>query len=54
MGVFMDPSTKFGFIRIFGQENHKRILMDFLNAVIEGKYHVDHVNYQDAGTITGV
>ena len=54
MGVFMDPSTKFGFIRIFGQENHKRILMDFLNAVFEGKFHVDNVNYQDAGIITGV
>ena len=53
MAVFMKPFTKFGFERIFGQENHKRILVNFLNDVFEGKYHIDNVNYRDSAAIQG-
>lgn len=51
--MFVNPSTKFGFERIFGQAGHKRILVEFVNAVFEGEYRVKDVTYQDAGVITG-
>jgi len=53
MSMFINPNTKFGFNRIFGQEEHRRILIDFLNAVFENKYHIENVDYQDTSIITG-
>jgi hypothetical protein len=35
--VFINPFTDFGFKRIFGQEDHKRSLIGFLNALFEGE-----------------
>ena len=34
MGRFINPFTDFGFHRIFGQEIHKELLIDFLNQLI--------------------
>ena len=53
MEMFISPYVKFGFERIFGQLEHKSILISFLNAVFEGEYHVDDVLYKDASVITG-
>jgi predicted transposase/invertase (TIGR01784 family) len=47
MSVFINPFTDFGFKRLFGQENHKNILIGFLNALFEGEFVVKDVEYRD-------
>ena len=37
MGKFINPFTDFGFHRIFGQEVHKELLIDFLNQLFFGE-----------------
>lgn len=53
MATFISPYTKFGFKRIFGQAEHKRILLELLNVLFEGKYHFDNVTYIDEQPIMG-
>ncbi len=36
MGKYINPFTDFGFKRLFGEENSKIYLIDFLNSVLEG------------------
>ena len=47
MATFINPFTDFGFKRIFGQEDHKRILIGFLNALFEGEFVVKDLVYRD-------
>ena len=37
MGKFINPFTDFGFHRIFGQEVHKELLIDFMNQLFFGE-----------------
>ena len=47
MSKFINPFTDYGFKRIFGQEFHKDILMDFLNDLLEGERIIKDINYTD-------
>jgi len=42
MGVFIDPSTDWGFKRIFGE---KELLMSFLNSLLEGERVITDLSY---------
>ena len=53
MTTFMNPGTKFGFTRIFGQIKSGHILSAFLNAVYEGQFRIGHLTYQNASIISG-
>lgn len=53
MATFIHPGTKFGFEKNFGQEAHKRILIEFLNAVVEGDYNIGNITYQNTSVISG-
>ena len=47
MSAFVNPFTDFGFKRIFGQEDHKKLLIGFLNALFEGEFVVKDLAYRD-------
>ena len=47
MGKFINPFTDFGFHRIFGQEVHKELLIDFLNQLLEGERHISDITFQN-------
>ena len=47
MSTFINPFTDFGFKRIFGQEDHKGILIGFLNALFEGEFVIKDLQYRD-------
>ena len=47
MSNYIDPFTDFGFKRIFGQEDHKRLLIGFLNALFEGEFVITDLAYRD-------
>ena len=47
MATFVNPFTDFGFKRIFGQEDTKRLLMGFLNALFEGEFVITDLTYLD-------
>ena len=45
MAKFINPFTDVGFKRIFGQEINKDLLIDFLNALLEGERHVEDIHF---------
>ena len=45
MGKFINPFTDFGFHRIFGQEVHKELLIDFLNELLKGERHIIDITF---------
>ena len=46
MNQFLDPKNDYAFKRLFGVENHKRILIRFLNDMFEGAHpHIEDVEY---------
>ena len=47
MGKFINPFTDVGFKRIFGQEINKDLLIDFLNALLEGERSVKDIRFLD-------
>ena len=47
MSKYINPFTDVGFKRIFGQEINKDILIDFLNALLEGEKHVVDLKFLD-------
>ena len=47
MGKFINPFTDVGFKRIFGQEINKDLLIDFLNALLEGERQVKGITFLD-------
>ena len=55
MGKFINPFTDFGFHRIFGQEVHKELLIDFLNQLLKDERHIIDITFlnpiQQAGSI---
>ena len=42
---YINPFTDFGFKRLFGQENHKEFLIDFLNQLLPEKHQVKNLTY---------
>ena len=47
MARFINPFTDVGFKRIFGQEINKDLLIDFLNALLEGERKVKDIRFLD-------
>ena len=47
MPKFINPFTDVGFKRIFGQEINKDLLIDFLNALLEGERRVEDIRFLD-------
>ena len=47
MPKFINPFTDIGFKRIFGQEINKDLLIDFLNALLEGEKRVTDITFLD-------
>ena len=47
MGKFINPFTDFGFHRIFGQEVHKELLIDFLNQLLIGERQIVDITFQN-------
>ena len=47
MAKFINPFTDVGFKRIFGQEINKDLLIDFLNALLEGEKRVKDITFLD-------
>ncbi len=45
MGKFINPFTDFGFHRIFGQEVHKELLIDFLNELLKDERHIVDITF---------
>ena len=45
MGKFINPFTDFGFHRIFGQEVHKELLIDFLNQLLKDERHIIDITF---------
>ena len=45
MGKFINPFTDFGFHRIFGQEVHKELLIDFLNQLFFGEHYIEDITF---------
>src|SRR5690606_21733721 len=43
--VFIDPTTDFGFNRIFGTEANKDLLISFLNALFRGRKLIEDLYY---------
>lgn len=42
---YVNPFTDFGFKKLFGEEAHKSLLIDFLNALLPPKHHVRNLEY---------
>ena len=47
MAKFINPFTDVGFMRIFGQEFSKPLLLDFLNSLLEGEKHIVNLTFLD-------
>ena len=47
MSRFINPFTDVGFKRIFGQEINKDLLIDFLNALLDGERQVKDIHFLD-------
>ena len=44
-GCYIDPITDFGFKRLFGSPPNKDLLIDFLNAIFEGRKQIKDLTY---------
>jgi predicted transposase/invertase (TIGR01784 family) len=47
MSIFIDPLTDFGLKRIFANEEHKNITMDFLNAILKLENPIVSIEFQN-------
>lgn len=47
MGRFINPFTDFGFHRIFGQEVHKELLIDFLNQLLKDERQIIDITFKN-------
>ena len=45
--TYIDPFTDFGFKHIFGNINHKEILIKFLNDLLELEYKIIEIKYRN-------
>jgi predicted transposase/invertase (TIGR01784 family) len=46
-GIYLDILTDFGFKHIFGKETNKDILIDFLNALFQGRKIISDISYNN-------
>ncbi len=44
--IYFDPTTDFGFKKLFGEENNKDLLMDFLNGLLPNDYQISSLTFQ--------
>lgn len=51
MAKYINPFTDEGFKRLFGQEEHKTLLIAFLNRLFEGEMVVTDLTYRDKETL---
>jgi predicted transposase/invertase (TIGR01784 family) len=42
---YINPFTDFGFKKLFGEEAHKNLVIDFLNALLPAKHHIRNLEY---------
>jgi predicted transposase/invertase (TIGR01784 family) len=42
---YVNPFTDFGFKKLFGEEAHKHLLVDFLNALLPAKHQISDLEY---------
>jgi predicted transposase/invertase (TIGR01784 family) len=42
---YINPFTDFGFKKLFGEEAHKDLLIDFLNAILPKRHHIRDLEY---------
>jgi predicted transposase/invertase (TIGR01784 family) len=42
---YINPFTDFGFKKLFGEEAHKELLIDFLNALLPAHHHIRDLEY---------
>ena len=47
MSKFINLFTDFGFKKVFGQEENKKLLIGFLNALFEGEFVIRDLTYRD-------
>ena len=47
IGKYIDPFTDFGFKRIFGNENHKNLLISFLNDLLDIENEIVEIEYKN-------
>ena len=47
MGKFLNPFTDVGFKKLFGQEMHKELLIEFLNDLLVGERHVEDISFMN-------
>ncbi len=47
LGVFISLLSDYGFKRIFGEPDNRNLLISFLNALFEGEWVVDDVDYDN-------
>jgi predicted transposase/invertase (TIGR01784 family) len=47
MGRFFSPFEDIGFKKLFGQEDNKDILIDFLNDILQGEKHIEDLTFLD-------
>lgn len=45
--TFINPKISFGFKKIFGDEQHKSILISFLNAILDGQQTIQDLQILD-------
>lgn len=45
MGKFLNPFTDIGFKKLFGQEVHKDLLIEFLNDLLVGERHIEDLSF---------
>lgn len=53
MAQFINPFTDEGFKRLFGQDEHKKLLIAFLNRLFEGEMTIMDVSYLDKESLPG-
>lgn len=42
---FINPFSDFGFKKLFGEENNKELLIDFLNELLYDRQHITDITY---------
>lgn len=54
MAKFINPFTDYGFKKIFGQEVSKPLLIDFLNALLEGEKEIRNLTFLNTESLPEV
>jgi predicted transposase/invertase (TIGR01784 family) len=44
--IYINPTSDFGFKKIFGEEANKDLLIDFLNSMLDKQYHIKELKFQ--------